>query len=242
MSVGGEHPSFLTLTWGIPTPNLLLSRRHLCETLAQEVFSNSSVCSHYSIGKQAREMPNLGSRVLAFRQTQSDSKWTLLKLENGSDSFHHATPHLWQFVSEASWQDRPHTSSILIQDFLWALHARGDSHCRVMKEKNPALSTGCWCLGVKKNSLARISHLGAMCYVWERCDLEHERKTEKIFTRCGQIEDESHACVWTAVCTSLSELLGSSEKVQWLFISQHVQNWAVCEKRIRAFLSRPHWL
>ncbi len=108
-----------------------------------------------------------------------------------------------------------------------------------MKEKNPALSTGCWCLGVKMEGFGsyQSSRRYVLClrtaWPWTR---------ENIFTGFGQTGDESHVRVWTAVCTSLSELLRSGEKVQRLFISQHVKDWAVCEWRIRALLSGPHWL
>lgn len=60
--------------------------------------------------------------------------------------------HLWQLVSAASWQDRPHMSSIARAEALWAFHASGESQCRVMKEKRPALSTGCWCLWHKQHT------------------------------------------------------------------------------------------
>lgn len=60
----------------------------------------------------------------------------------------HSLSSLLQFTSEDSYLDKDHTSSIKSSPFLWALRARGESQEKVIQEKSPALSTGCWCLEV----------------------------------------------------------------------------------------------
>lgn len=217
MSVGGEHPSLPAVTRGIPTPNLL-SRRQLCETLAREVFSNSFVCSRFSVGKQAREMPNSGSApgyLHSYKHNLTVNKpWQRIR--------RFPPPRL----TFGCLFPRPRSKTDPTRLRFWdrtlcgPSTPEGTATAGSWRRKIPHCPQGADVWGWKMNSLARISHLSAMCYVWERCDLERERK---IFTRCGQIEDESHACVWTAVCTSLSELLRSSEKVQWHFISRCVK-------------------
>jgi len=54
-------------------------------------------------------------------------------------------------TSEDSCLDKDHTSSINNSPFLYALWAKGVSQEKVMQEKSPALSTGCWCLKEKKS-------------------------------------------------------------------------------------------
>lgn len=136
--------------------------------------------------------------------------------------------HLWQLVSEASWQDRPHTSSIMRDEALWAFHASGESQCRVMKEKRPALSTGCWCLW-HNNSTGSATQC-----CWEELAWPHVKECSSLF--CA-------VCVWTAFFIFLTKALGCSEKVAPCFYQLAcVQTWtrAGCEWRIRAPLSRPH--
>lgn len=60
----------------------------------------------------------------------------------------HNLSSLLQLTSEDSCPDNDHTSSINNSPFLYALWAKGVSQEKVMEEKSPALSTGCWCLEV----------------------------------------------------------------------------------------------
>lgn len=60
----------------------------------------------------------------------------------------HSLSSLLQLTSEDSCLDKDHTSSMNNSPFLYALRAKGVSQEKVMQEKSPALSTGCWCLEV----------------------------------------------------------------------------------------------
>lgn len=164
----------------------------------------------------------LGSGVIHFAQTKLGCTLTL------------GSAHLWKLVSEASWQDRPQTSSILRQDALWAIHASCESHCSVMKEKNPALSTGCWCLG-KMKSLAHVSHLGAICAMWEQCDLKS--KEERQYTARPNGRWITQLCLRSSLHDPLKTL--TEQRKHSGGLSDNMLKTDVCEKRIRALLSRP---
>lgn len=87
-------------------------------------------------------------------------------------------PHLWQLVSEASWQDSPHTSSTDRLDALKAFSASGESQCSVINEKRPALSTGCWCLEYRGKIGKGLSCLKVRAYteVLHRGDVQSAEK------------------------------------------------------------------
>lgn len=119
--------------------------------------------------------------------------------------------HLWQLVSEASWQDRRHTSSIVRDEALWAFHASGESQCRVMKEKWPALSTGCWCLW--HNNSTRSD---TQC-CWEELAGPHVKVFEPVLW----------IHVGTALCSFVTKVLRCSEKVPGRFYQlASVQMWS----------------
>lgn len=119
--------------------------------------------------------------------------------------------HLWQLVSAASWQDRPHMSSIARAEALWAFHASGESQCRVMKEKRPALSTGCWCLWHKQHKFRPTALL-------RRASMA---SCKRVF------EPVLCVCVWTALFSLLTKVLQCSEKVQRRFYQPMcVQTWS----------------